>query len=270
MTSPWTSLVASSAGSEDIECRSTENDISDLHSPSQQLEEMSQAAAMLSRRVSQDPPHQSEPNPERTVLLSFDGTADDVSTAAAPTIYPNHDVPASSMGSVRSGRQPDPDFSVDLGHDPFDQPDQPQDTADESHQGNGVPFHTTQERTPTKLRAKATEESSSTMSSISLPLFLRSGTPQLRHATLRVQPRQDPLSDRPSQGANHSPKRVGNTTRRCGFPMRLVRDSDSEAAIPIKTSGTQESSNVDGIRTFDKSVSPPALPNTRRRVAKLG
>lgn len=102
-------------------------------SPSRQLEENLKeavAAAGSTHHLSSfsDPSHQdiSQANSNSSmsvdsqpiILEPFHGFSDGIKEDASedPVQYPTLDLPPSDIGSIHSGRQPDPDFSIDLGN----------------------------------------------------------------------------------------------------------------------------------------------------------
>ena len=106
----------------------TDNAGLDLNSPSQQLEEMAHNATLLASEVSEvqgrtspQLPSQSTSNSDSQPvrLQPFYGFSDP--TQEPPderqVAYPTLNIPPSDTGSLHSGRQVDPDFSIDLGHD---------------------------------------------------------------------------------------------------------------------------------------------------------
>ncbi|KAK5651707.1 hypothetical protein OQA88_11773 [Cercophora sp. LCS_1] len=131
----------------------------DLSSPSRQLEEMAQEMVSSPRlprnaaktetqstKLSQNPSNFSSFNESQPILLEpFNGFSDDIEGPSEGRVgYPNlgilHpdvgcpklDVPHSDNGSVLSGRQPDPDYSIELGHDDaMDHPDPEQESGEE-------------------------------------------------------------------------------------------------------------------------------------------
>lgn len=109
-------------------------------SPSEQLKETSKTVATReSRQVSKSPsastPRHTVASSRRGLVAPFDGSADSEeptlggSDAPKAVEYPKLDVPASSAGSIHSGRQPDADFIVDWAADSFNPLE---DTGDES------------------------------------------------------------------------------------------------------------------------------------------
>jgi hypothetical protein len=102
----------------------------DLSSPSRQLEEMSYGTTMASPEAAQSQSHASPDLPSLTtsnnidsqpILLDpFHGFSDSISDPhdghdERRVVYPSLDVPPSETGRLQSGRQVDPDFSIELG-----------------------------------------------------------------------------------------------------------------------------------------------------------
>jgi hypothetical protein len=102
----------------------------DLSSPSRQLEEMSYSAPMASSEAARSQSHASPELPSLTtsnnidsqpiLLEPFHGFSDSISDPhdghdEPRVVYPSLDVPPSETGSLHSGRQVDPDFSIELG-----------------------------------------------------------------------------------------------------------------------------------------------------------
>ncbi|KAK3326887.1 hypothetical protein B0H66DRAFT_171251 [Apodospora peruviana] len=125
-----------------------------LSSPSRQLEETSEEAAPAPDQPTDQPvtlsspvfafpddevlPDTSQalaysslsPDSQPITLEPFNGFSDDMnenepppSESDARVEYPTLDLPPSDTGSVRSGRQPDPDFSIKLGNDCYGCPE---------------------------------------------------------------------------------------------------------------------------------------------------
>jgi hypothetical protein len=101
----------------------------DLNSPSQQLEEMAHDATLLVSEVSEVQGRTSPQLPSQLTsnnsdsqpvrLQPFYGFSDPTQEPAdeRQVAYPTLNIPLSETGSLHSGRQVDPDFSIDLGHD---------------------------------------------------------------------------------------------------------------------------------------------------------
>jgi hypothetical protein len=102
----------------------------DLSSPSRQLEEMSYDATMVSSEAARSQSHASPELPSLTtsnnidsqpiLLEPFHGFSDAISDPhdghdERRVVYPSLHVPPSETGSLQSGRQVDPDFSIELG-----------------------------------------------------------------------------------------------------------------------------------------------------------
>jgi hypothetical protein len=159
--------------------------VEELSSPSRQLEEMSEAAAM-SQNGSKSP---GQPQPSHSVegslhngipASSDDGAdgrrrADDKQDTPTPKIpeettpaalYPQLPVPASSASSVRSGRQPDNDFDIGWGDD--DLLPRSEDTAGVPPAVDDIDLGTT-EATPTRASRLLMEDSDKPIESSPLP-----------------------------------------------------------------------------------------------------
>ncbi|KAK4151862.1 hypothetical protein C8A00DRAFT_16788 [Chaetomidium leptoderma] len=112
----------------------TDNACLDLSSPSRQLEEMTHDATIGPFEVSEIQGHSSLVLPSQTtsnnvdsqpiLLEPFHGFSDAISEPhdGRRVAYPRLELPTSETGSLHSGRQVDPDFSIELGDDSF-QPD---------------------------------------------------------------------------------------------------------------------------------------------------
>ncbi|KAK3935584.1 hypothetical protein QBC46DRAFT_397159 [Diplogelasinospora grovesii] len=165
----------------------------DLSSPSRQLEEMSQAetgfpdsppkglsAALPGAPRASDLPNsrdassQANSNPSIHVdsqpisLAPFNGASDELEgpVAQARVAYPKLDVPPSDASSVRSGRQPDPDYSVDLGNDSFSRLEENADEVGEIIESTPRPSKQ-QLKTPTRERGHQHGSPAMSVSSVS-------------------------------------------------------------------------------------------------------
>lgn len=114
----------------------TDNPCVDL-SPSRQLEEMTHGTTMTPSEASEAQAQRSPRLPSQATshnidsqpifLEPFHGFSDPVpeSHDERPVVYPKLELPPSETGSLYSGRQVDPDFSIDLGNDELHDPDDP-------------------------------------------------------------------------------------------------------------------------------------------------
>ena len=115
----------------------TDNPCLDPSSPSRQLEEMTYDTAIAPSEVS-EPQVQRSPrltsqassdnlDSQPIFLEPFHGFSDPVpeSHDGRPVAYPRLELPPSETGSLHSGRQVDPDFSIELGNDEFHDLDDP-------------------------------------------------------------------------------------------------------------------------------------------------
>ncbi|AEO57188.1 hypothetical protein MYCTH_2056315, partial [Thermothelomyces thermophilus ATCC 42464] len=132
------SLLINDAGfRKDVDPSVTDHGRLDLSSPSRQLEEMAHDATLHSevsqaqgggspRLPSQSTSNNVESQPT-VVLEPFHGFSDCTSEAAdeGRVAHPKLDLPPSEAGSLQSGRQIDPDFSIELGENPIHDPDDP-------------------------------------------------------------------------------------------------------------------------------------------------
>ena len=126
------SLLINDAGfRKDVDPSVTKSASLNLSSPSRQLEEMIQVAPAATLEVSngQNPagsetPSQTTSNniDSQPILLEpFHGFSDAVSESPdeGRVAYPKLDLPPSDTGSIHSGRQVDPDYSIELGNGSF-------------------------------------------------------------------------------------------------------------------------------------------------------
>lgn len=242
-----------------------------LDSPSRQLEEMSEAAMNASAHTSRDVSHQPD---------ASDMDEDEVGNVAAPAspqvMYPVLPAPPSSASSLRSGRQLD---FPDLANDSFNIIDD--DIA------SGTPKKSSEdgkddedEKTPTKQITKKSSEPSSAKSASSLGSLssigeiyqtCKSRITQSTQGSTKV-PTVSPWEDKARKVEDEKDKEYQEAMRRID-----EADASSEENRPtpvkkspasIKKSSTQLSPGLATIRSYKKSVSPPALPKTRRRSSK--
>lgn len=121
------SLLINDAGfRKDVDPSVTKTSSLDLSSPSRQLEEMAHElpAPSHASRASPDPCSQAASNngDSQPILLEpFNGFSDAVEgpVDAGQVSYPKLDLSTSDVGSIHSGRQVDPDFSIALSNSPF-------------------------------------------------------------------------------------------------------------------------------------------------------
>jgi hypothetical protein len=126
------SLLINDAGfRKNVDPSVTDNGGLDLSSPSRQLEEMSHDATLPMSEFSEDqrqsspalPSHATSNNLDSQPILlePFHGFSDATSEAhdGRRVAYPSLDLPPSETASLHSGRQVDPDFSIELGNDSF-------------------------------------------------------------------------------------------------------------------------------------------------------
>ena len=132
------SLLMNDAGfRKDVDPSVTDNPCLDLSSPSRQLEEMAHDTTIApsegseaqvqwsSRHTSQATSNNLDSQP--IFLEPFHGFSDPVSEShdGRQVAYPRLELPPSETGSLHSGRQVDPDFSIELGNDELHHLDDP-------------------------------------------------------------------------------------------------------------------------------------------------
>ncbi|KXX73960.1 hypothetical protein MMYC01_209691 [Madurella mycetomatis] len=131
------SLLINNAGfRKDVDPSVTKTSSLNLSSPSRQLEEMAHELPGPALEVSPAPSHVSRAGPDpcsqaasnnvdsQPILLEpFNGFSDAIKgpVDAGQASYPKLDLPTSDMGSIHSGRQVDPDLSIELSNSPFNE-----------------------------------------------------------------------------------------------------------------------------------------------------
>ncbi|KAJ9144969.1 hypothetical protein NKR23_g5521 [Pleurostoma richardsiae] len=268
-----------------------------INSPSRQLEEDMSEACIASAEPSRQSSRQPERSPRQGSILTAHHSQPIVSQErdilsgdnGSNIEYPKLDLPVSSTTSVRSGRQPDPDFSIDLGNDSFTGFD---DTMDDPAQEGETPT----QKTPADITAAESQITPIKLPKPLSPTYTGSSTssiPSLQDIFFTASTSRKTQSPLKSEVWSALKARKSKTQHDQEYEaaMRKLDDDDDddkedekEAKVnareeaQIKASPTQDSPGVpeelpqgdatSPVRTFDASVSPPAWPKGRTRAAR--
>ncbi len=219
-------------------------------SPSQQLEDMSVAAAETSVLAFREPSQPCGANTPQGGPSGMGSAADD---ADSPKVeYPRLNM-QSSAGSFHSGRQPDLDFGPGLGGDSDQRLG-----GDDSSPRLAV--------TPRQSKARTNSSATSDSTSSSLPSL--SEIWHTAETSRTTQSPARPVIPLPIKTYKSLAKDDPDYTQAMKQLDEVDKMSDRKESIVIKQSETQCSSNPEGIQSLDRPVSPPILPKTKRRSAR--